>query len=263
MLLDHRFNLLSEVRATVAVVVYPIQYAVNFPVSAGEWMDESFSSRESLLAEITTLKTQQTVLNARLQKMAALETENIRLRQLLDSTYKIGGKVLIAELTSVNLEPFSREIVINKGSSSGVYEGQPLLDANGIMGQITTVTPFTSTAMLITDPNHAIPVAVNRNGLRAIAIGSKDALALPHFPNNADIKVGDLLVSSGLGGRFPTGYPVGTISQVEIDSGQPFARVSASPTALLQQTREVLLIWPEAKLERLTEDATQQHEEAK
>ncbi len=256
MTLDHRFNLLGDLRATISVVVYPVQYAVNFPVSAGEWMDESFSSRETLLAEVTSLKTQQTILNARLQKMAALESENIRLRQLLDSTYKFGDKVLIAELMSVNLEPFSREIVINKGSNSGVYEGQPLLDANGIMGQVTTVTPLTSTAMLITDPNHAIPVAINRNGLRAIAIGSKDALELPHFPNNADIQVGDLLISSGLGGRFPTGYPVGTISLIEIDPGQPFARVRAKPAALLQQTREVLLIWPDAKLELITDEAT-------
>lgn len=246
MVLDHRFQYLKEVRAAVSVIAYPIQTLVNLPVAAGEWMGESFATRESLMAEVTTLRTQQLLYDVRLQKLAALESENMRLRQLLDSSFKVGERVLIAELLAVDMEPFSSQIVVNKGSGDGLYPGQPLLDAHGVMGQVTRVGPLTSTAMLISDPNHAIPVAVNRNGLRTIAIGTgnPEELDIPHFPNNADIQVGDLLVSSGLGGRFPQGYPVATISSIEIDPGQPFARVSARPTAELQRSREVLVVWP-------------------
>lgn len=246
MFLDHRFNALKDIRDAVSIALYPVQYVVNFPVSAGAWIDESFSTRETLQNELTTLKTRQILYDARLQKLAALETENRRLRQLLDSSRKVNEKVLIAELLSVDLEPFTSEVVINKGSNHNVYKGQPLLDANGIMGQVTRVNPFTSTAMLITDPNHAIPVAVNRNNLRAVAqgTGSNKELDLPHFPNNADIQVGDLLVSTGLGGRFPGGYPVATITSIDIDPGQSFARVTATPSAQLQRSREILLVWP-------------------
>ena len=246
MTLDHRFNYLKEVRGALSVVVYPVQSIVNFPLTAGAWMGESFSSRESLMAEVTQLKTRQLLYDVRLQKMAALESENLRLRQLLDSSSKVGERVLIAELLAVDMEPFSSQVVINKGSGDELYEGQPLLDAHGIMGQLTHIGPLTSTAMLITDPNHAIPVAVNRNGLRTIAIGTgdQDQLDIPNLPNNADIQVGDMLVSSGLGGRFPQGYPVAYVTEIEIDPGQPFARVRAKPAAELQRSREVLLVWP-------------------
>ncbi len=246
MTLDHRFQYLKEIRAVVSVIVYPVQYIVNFPVSAGKWADDSFSSREALMAEVTSLKTQQLLYDVRLQKLAALESENMRLRRLLDSSSKVGERVLIAELLAVDMEPFSSQIIINKGRSDNIYLGQALLDANGIMGQVTRVEPLTSTATLITDPNHAIPVAVNRNGLRTILIGtgSSKQLDVSYFPNNADIQIGDLLVSSGLGGRFPQGYPVATITEIGIDPGQPFARVKAKPTAKLQRSREVLLIWP-------------------
>jgi len=246
MMLDHRLNMLKDLRSVISVVIYPIQYIVNFPVTASDWMDESFSTRETLQKELSGLKTQQLLYDARLQQLAALETENQRLRQLLDSSVKVSERVLIAELLAVDLEPFTHQVVINKGSNHGVHEGQPLLDGHGIMGQVTRVGPITSTAMLITDPNHAIPVAINRNGLRAIANGngSPDELEIPHFPNDADIKVGDLLVSTGLGGRFPAGYPVATITKAEQNPGQPFARVTATPTARLRQSREVLLVWP-------------------
>lgn len=247
MTLDHRFGLLKDLRSVLSVIASPVQYIVHFPVDAGEWIDESFTTREKLLSELTTLKTQQLFYDVRLQKLAALESENRRLRYLLDSTTKINERVLIAELLAVDMEPFTSQIVINKGLGANIYVGQPLLDAHGIMGQITGVNPLTSTAMLITDPNHAIPVAINRNGLRSIAIGtgSNQALNIPHLPNNADIKMGDLLVSSGLGGRFPPGYPVATITAIEIDPGQPFARISAQPMAKLQRSREVLLVWPQ------------------
>lgn len=251
MMVDHRFSLLKDLRSVLSVVVYPIQYIVNLPVTAGDWMDESFSTRETLQHELTNLKTRQLLYDARLQKLAALESENQRLRLLLDSSVKVSERVLIAELLAVDLEPFTHQVVINKGSNQGVREGQPLLDAHGIMGQVTRVGPITSTAMLITDPNHAIPVAINRNGLRAIAngTGSPDKLDVPHFPNDADIQVGDLLISTGLGGRFPGGYPVATVTKVEQIPGQPFAEVTATPTARLRQSREVLLVWPKREPE--------------
>ncbi len=260
MMADHRMSLLKDVRSVLSVVIYPVLYAVNFPVTAGAWMDESFSTRETLQKELISIKIQQQLYDARLQKLSALETENQRLRQLFDATIKVGERVLIAELLAVDLEPFTNQVVINKGSNQGVFEGQPVLDARGIMGQVTHIGPITSTAMLITDPNHAIPVAVNRNGLRAIAIGngSPDELVIPHFPNDADIAVGDLLITTGLGGRFPEGYPVATITKIEQKPGQPFAWVIATPAAKLQQSREVLLVWPKLLDEALPPPSPQQ-----
>ncbi len=258
MVVDHRFSLVKDLRSALSVVVYPIQYAVNFPLTASGWMSESFTTRKTLQQELDSLKSTQLLNAARLQKLAALETENQRLRQLLDSSFKIGERVLIAELLAVDLEPFTNQVVINKGSNQGVYDGQPLLDAHGVMGQVTQVGPLTSTVMLITDPNHAIPVAVNRNGLRAIALGTgnPNKLEIPHFPNDANIEVGDLLISTGLGGRFPEGYPVATISQIQQNPGQPFALVIAAPTAKLRQSREVLLVWPQTTNEPTQPSAT-------
>jgi rod shape-determining protein MreC len=181
-----------------------------------------------------------------LLKLAALEEENIRLRELLDSSFEVGEKRLIAELMSVNLDPYKHQIKINKGELDDIYPGQPLLDAKGVMGQIVHAGPYTSTAVLITDPSHAIPVQVNRNGLRSIALGSGtiNRLDLPYIPNNADIQPGDLLITSGLGGHFPPGYPVAIVDAVQHDPGRTFSQVVATPLAHLNRSREVLLVWP-------------------
>ena len=180
-----------------------------------------------------------------MQKFDALEAENLRLRELLDSSFKVSDRVLIAELMAVEMDPYRHQVILNKGERDNAFVGQPLVDAYGIMGQILHTTPFTSTAMLITDPAHATPVQVNRNGLRSIAVGtgSLSELSLPHIPNSADIRVGDLLITSGLGGRFPPGYPVATVVAVTIDPGHPFAQVSARPLSHLDRSREVLLVW--------------------
>jgi len=177
--------------------------------------------------------------------MDALEAENMRMRNLLDSSFKIGDRVLIAELVAVDLDPYRQQVLINKGTSSGVYEGQPVLDANAVMGQVTHVNPLTATVLLITDARHALPVQVNRNGLRTVALGTGriNVLELPHLPNNADISVGDLLITSGLGGHFPPGYPVAEVTSVVREPGQPFAVVEARPMAHLDRTREALLVW--------------------
>ena len=250
MVVDHRQHHVETIRSAISVVIYPIQYLVNLPVAVGEWMGESVSSRETLTEENERLRMQHLLFKAQLQKLAALQVENVRLRELLQSSKKVGENVLIAELLTVDLDPFTRQIVINKGTNDNVYLGQPVLDAEGIMGQIIHAGPFSSTAMLITDPNHAIPVHVNRNGLRAIAIGTgaPDVLEIPYLPNSADVVVGDLLTSSGLGGRFPRDYPVARITQVTVNPTQPYATVTAEPIALLERSREVLLVWPSDKI---------------
>ena len=246
MVMDHKYDNLATLRAGLSVIVYPLQQIIELPGTVSDWFGESLATRRQLQEQLDSLQTQQLMQKVQMQKLAALEAENIRLRELLDSSFEVGEKVLIAELMSVNLDPYKHQIVINKGELHDIYPGQPLLDAHGVMGQIVHAGPYTSTAVLITDTSHAIPVQVNRNGLRTIALGSGtiNRLELPYIPNNADIKPGDLLITSGLGGRFPPGYPVATVQGVRNDPGLTFSQVVAAPMAELNRSREVLLVWP-------------------
>ncbi len=246
MMVDSHYGHLHGLRRALSTLVYPVQALVDVPYAVGDWAGETLATRTRLLKENTRLKHESLVLKARLQRMDSLERENDRLRALMDSSARVHGKVLVAELLAVDLDPFRQEITLDKGLREGVYDGQPLLDADGIMGQVTHAGPFTAQAILITDPNHALPVEVNRNGLRTIAVGTGDIdrLDLPYLPNNADIRQGDLLVTSGLGGRFPRGYPVGTVTQVRHRPGEAFADISARPSAALSRSHEVLLLWP-------------------
>ena len=246
MTVDHRAQYLDKLRGGLLAAIYPLQVLVDGPIRASHWVFEGLTSRNNLVTENRTLRQEQLLINARLAKYAGLEAENKRLRNLLHSSAKIADRVLIAEIMAVDLDPFSRRIVINKGTKDGVVVGQSLIDSNGIMGQVVTAGPVSSNALLITDPSHAMPVQVNRNGLRSVAvgIGTINLLELKHIPNNADVRVGDLLVTSGLGGRFPSGYPVGRIVSVERDSGQSFTLVYVKPSARLERNREVLLVWP-------------------
>ena len=246
MVMDHKYNSLKLLRAGLSVIVYPLQMTIELPGTISDWFSESLATRRSLQEENESLRMQQLMQKVQMQKLAALEAENIRLRELLDSSFEVGEKVLIAELMSVNLDPYKHQIVVNRGELHDVYPGQPILDAKGVMGQIVHASPYSSTAMLITDTSHAIPVQVNRNGLRTIALGSGtiNRLDLPYIPNNADIKPGDLLITSGLGGRFPPGYPVATVTAVQHDPGLTFSQVVAAPLAELNRSREVLLVWP-------------------
>lgn len=243
---DHRGRHLEALRGILATLVYPLQYAVDLPIQTGTWLAETVTSRSELLDQNDRLRRESLRIQSKLEKYAELEAENRRLRRLLDSSTKVGERVLIAELLSVDMNPFSRKIVLNKGTRDGVYSGQALIDSNGVMGQVVHAGPFSSNALLITDPSHALPVQVHRSGLRAVAvgIGPLNLLELLHMPNNADIRVGDLLVTSGLGGRFPPGYPVGHVVSIERDRGRPFATVRVEPTARLERNREVLLVWP-------------------
>lgn len=246
MTVDHRQHRLEQVRGALSVLIYPLQYAVNLPVDLIAWVNESLQTRAQLQEEIAAQRAELQTLRAQAQKYAALEAETIRLRELLDSSFRLGDQVLVAELLAVDLDPYRHQVLIDKGTQSDVYQGQPVVDALGVTGQVIHTGPLSSTVMLLTDPAHAIPVQVNRNGLRAIATGtgSTERLTLPFLPNNADIKPGDLLISSGLGRRFPRGYPVAEVTVVTQNPGAPFATVEAKPTARIDRSREVLLVWP-------------------
>jgi rod shape-determining protein MreC len=250
MTVDHHFDHLSKVRAALSTALYPLRYAVHLPIKATGWARESLAGRRALLDDNARLREKLLFNDSKLEKFAELEAENRRLRALLDSSTKVADRVLIAELLSVDMDPYSRRILLNKGSRDGVLDGQSLIDAHGIMGQIIHTAPLTSTALLITDPSHALPVQLNRTGLRCIAVGTgaPDELELHHIPNNEDVKVNDLVFTSGLGGRFPRGYPVGVVVSVKRDSARSFATVLVKPRAALERNREVLLVWPGEKL---------------
>ncbi len=251
MTLDHRTTYVNTLRSSISVLVYPFQYLINFPANVGDWASDSFTGHKTLQEDNATLRTQNLILTTQLQKLNFIESENIRLRNLLESSKRVGERILIAELLSVDMDPYKQQVTINKGSASGddIYPGQPFVDAKGVMGKLIHIAPFSSTALLITDPAHALPIQVNRNGLRAIAkgTGNQTRLEIPHLPNNADIKVGDLLVTSGLGCVFPVGYPVAMITEINIDPSLPFAEVIAKPIAELDRSSEILLVWPGGK----------------
>lgn len=189
--------------------------------------------------------------NIRLQKMQALERENMRLRELLGSSFRLQERVQVAELLTVDLDPFSQQVVIDKGKNYGVYVGQAVLDAKGVMGQVTETSPLSSRVVLLTDPSHSVPVQINRNGLRAVVTGRGlgEKLQMDFLPHNADVRVGDLLVTSGLGGRFPVGYPVGEVITVDFPQGKAFADIKVEPAANLSTSREVMLVLPGEKIQ--------------
>ncbi|WP_295584555.1 rod shape-determining protein MreC [uncultured Lamprocystis sp.] len=242
---DDRYQRLGAVRAAVAVVVYPLQLLADLPIRYIRGAQGRLVDERRLRNQNQALRRENMLLGARLQQLASLEAENMRLRDLLGSSFKIGERVLIAEILEVDLADYRQQVLINKGTNSGVYVGQPVLDANAVMGQVVATNPFSATVLLITDADHALPVQVNRNGLRTIAAGTglSQELDLLHIPKNADIRIGDLLVTSGMGGRFPPGYPVARVTAVGHEPDNPFTAVKAEPTARLDRSREVLLVW--------------------
>ncbi len=249
MSMDHRGLRLESVRAGLSLLLYPLQLIADLPTAARQWTDKNLSTRDRLLKENQRLSKQQLKLKVQLNKFAAVQAENIRLKQLLNSAAKLKERVLVARLLAVDMDPNRQQILIDKGMRQGVFIGQPLLDGSGIVGQIVHAGPLSANAILITDISHALPVQVNRNGIRTLAVGSglSNRLTLPYLPNNSDIRVGDLLVSSGLGGRFPPDYSVGRITAIGRDPGRPFADVRVAPSAKLDRSREVLLLWPFSK----------------
>ncbi len=245
MMLDHRQHHLDTVRRVIGAAVYPIQVIVDAPFRLWEWLAESTADRNELQLEVGRLQAERLLTRARLQQLTALRAENDRLRDLLEARTQIRDEIRVAEIMAVDANPYRHNIVIDIGSSDGVYDGQAIIDADGVIGQVLKTGLATSQAILISDPSHALPVEVNRNGLRTIANGTGefDRLDLPFLPNNADIRVGDLLVTSGLGGAFPAGYPVAVVSSVNRIPQAPFADVTAVPSSALDQVREIMLIW--------------------
>lgn len=250
LVIDHRQHHLDAVRKTIGAAVYPLHVLVDAPMSLWQWIGETTASRNELLLENSRLNAERLLTHARLQRFAALESENSRLRAMLDATSRVRDQVQVAEIMSVSSNPFRHVLVINKGTRDGVFNGQALIDADGVVGQIIEPGLLSAQGVLISDPDHALPVEVNRNGLRTIAVGTGevDRLELPFLPNNADIETGDLLVTSGLGGAFPPGYPVAVVDTVNRIPQGPFADVTAAPTAALNQVRELMLLSsPEAE----------------
>jgi len=245
LVIDHRENHLDAVRRAIGATVYPLRVVVDAPVAMWHWMQESSESRNDLRLENSRLNAERLLTHARLQRYSALEAENARLRAMLEARNRVTEEVRVAGIMSVSANPFRHVLVIDKGQSDGVYDGQAMVDSNGVVGQVIETGLFSAQAVLISDPDHALPVEINRNGLRTIAVGTGefDRLDLPFLPNNADVSKGDLLVTSGLGGAFPAGYPVAVIDSVTRIPQEPFAAVSARPAASLNQVREIMLIW--------------------
>jgi len=246
MFADSRFDYLSRVRYYTAMVVTPVHFLAELPGLAVDGVASLFQSRRQLVIENEQLQEQLLMQQYQLQKLEHLAAENSRLNELLKASSVVDEVVMRTQLVGESPDPFVKRILINKGSSEGVYIGQPVLDASGLMGQVMEVEPLTSWVLLITDPQHATPVQVNRNGLRAIAAGTRDSLhflTLNNIPNTADIEAGDVLVTSGLGDRFPAGYPVGVVDSVVRDPGKPFADVLVRPTAQIDRSRNLLLVF--------------------
>jgi len=246
MLLDARGHHLQKIRAGLTLLFAPIQLVAAIPVRVGGAVVDFFHGDESLRVEAARLRTEQPILLARLQKFEAIEAENAHLRQLLGTSALIAERAVVAELLEVASEPYRHAVVIAKGEKDGLYLGQPVIDTYGIRGQVSEVGILQSTAILITDPSHAIPVQVNRNGLRAIAFGTgaPDTVSVRYLTASSDIKPGDLLVSSGIGGGFPFGYPVAKVKHILNDPNESFLDITATPVAQLSHNKEVLLIWP-------------------
>jgi rod shape-determining protein MreC len=253
---DARFNQLAPLRSAIGTGLAPVHWLGNAPGRLSDWVSSLFTTRDDLLEQNDALNARLLILERRALKYAALASENNELRRLMNSSEVLDDRVVVGEVVAVSPDPFSHEIVINKGSRDGVKVGQAILDANGLMGQVQQTSSFTSRVLLVSDSSHAVPVEVVRNGLRAVLLGNgdPDALELVHVPDTADIREGDLLVSSGLGGRFPKGYPVAEVELITKEPGEPFVQIKASPRADLNRSRLVLVVFSPEPADRAGED---------
>jgi rod shape-determining protein MreC len=243
MFLDQRGGWLEGARFLMQAFAYPAQLAVNSPTAAWRWIAESFETRDSLRAENERLRARQRELQVLAMRYEAIAQENGQLRGLKAALPSVAEKWLVAEI--VNVESLRQRVLINRGTRNGVFKGQAVLDDRGLLGQTTHVGPWSAEVILVTDPEHYVPVQIERTGLRTIAVGAGDeaGIALPYLPANADVVRGDLLITSGLGGVFPQGYPVAKVIDVQRDAVQPLAQVRAQPLAGIDNDREVILVW--------------------
>lgn len=238
---------LEPVRQSLSSFLSPLQYLANVPGLMLDWSAESLATRNMLETQNKELMRQQLLMSERLQRFEQLRQENDRLRALLGSPVHMDARKMVAEVMEVASDPYRHYVVLNKGSDSGVFVGQPVVDAFGVVGQVTQVSKLTSRVLLVSDASHGLPVRLARNDVRLVANGTGvlDEIELKHVAKSTDIKVGDLLVTSGLGQRFPEGYPVARVTEVVKDDGQTYATVLARPLAALDRIRYVLLIWPQ------------------
>jgi rod shape-determining protein MreC len=246
MVVDKRMDSFVQLRSTLSMPIAPLQYLVSWPIKMANNVSTVLSSHDSLIKENHDLKAEQLLLKTQMQRVVALESENNQLKALLRSSTEIQGKVLVVEVMSVATDPFVNQIILDKGSHDGLFIGQPVLDANGVMGKVIQVGPLTSRVLLVNDPHSGVPVQITRNGMRAIAVGDAytGKLRLANIPQTADIRNGDALITSGLGEHYPEGYPVGQVTSVIKDPGLQFVTITVAPSAQLDRSRQVLLVWP-------------------
>jgi rod shape-determining protein MreC len=234
----------ESLRGYLQSMISPLQYLANTPKVAMTWISTNVTTRQQLMAENQYFRLNELIFHEQVMQLDILKQENERLRTLLASPLRSELKKMVAEILSVDSDPYSHQLVINRGARDGVYEGQPVLDELGIVGQILHVGQTTSRIILITDTSHAVPVRVKRNGLRLLASGSGQIDRLNHnfVPQSADVQIGDVLVTSGLGGKYPEGYPVATISYISNDESREFLRVYSTPIAQIDRLRYLLLL---------------------
>jgi rod shape-determining protein MreC len=259
MFLDHRLNTMQPVRSFLSTLVAPVQYLAVLPEQVLDRLVYLSTTRTTLREENKALKQELQELQMAVQRLNFLENENDRLRQLLDSDIRQASRRMAAEVVAVATDPFSHQVVINKGSANGVYEGQPVLDNRGILGQVMSVGRGTARVLLISDQSHALSLRAERNDIRVLARGTGDLqrLELMYIPHSSELEVGDKLMSSGLGGVYPEGYPVAEITEIDRDERLQYARVSARPFAQLDRIRTVLLLWPTSATEQPVYDDTE------
>jgi rod shape-determining protein MreC len=244
MVVDHRGDWLSEVRRQAGTVVAPLYWLASSPVRLATTGHEQFASRQRLNHENAQLRESLLLANARLHRLEAVANENLRLRELLGGTRGYQLDVQLASILDIDLDPFRHRVVLDQGAREGVVVGQAMIDAGGLAGQVTDVQPFRSIALLVTDPDHAVPVQVVRSGLRLIAYGTgrSDLLELRNIPQSGDIRIDDVLVTSGIGGGFPAGFPVGEITALRPDATRTFLEAEARPATAAARSGEVLLV---------------------
>ncbi|MEM7017514.1 MAG: rod shape-determining protein MreC [Pseudomonadota bacterium] len=243
LVLDY-LQVLKPVRSALGTLTYPLQMAVGMPVTAAQWLSNSLADRDYLLSQQERLQAANKALHGQLRELGELQRENERLRKLLRASRRLQADIQIAEVMPIGLEPFSRKIKINQGFAAGIKEGFPVMDAGGILGQVVQVEALACTVMLITDPNHTLPVEVSRNKLQTLAQGSgvTGDLSLLYLQNTADIQVGDRLVTSGRGGKFPEGHAVGVVTEIKRDISHTYLEARARPLALMERSREVFIM---------------------
>lgn len=249
MVLDHRNGWLWRLRYAAATVVEPIYKLAGLPAAGVRTMSVAFADRQRLTEQNQRLREDLLLANAKLNRMASVAEQNQRLRQLLDTQHSLELNVQLARVIGVDLGAYSYRMTLNLGARDGVTPGQPVIDAHGVIGQVKDVLPTTSVVMLVTDPAHAIPVVIERSGLRTVAFGSRDGdqLTLPNIPLAADVRPGDHLLTSGLGGRFPPGFPVGDVTSVAPSATGMFQTAQAKPAADINRSEDVLLLHDQAE----------------